>query len=303
LAVRLEQLLPLGQAQVQLDQLVERAYVFRLDAQHAPVDVDRRFRLIQDLFVERTGAEQVIALLVRRGQERGLGQVRLGQLVVALGDLIEPLECARRLEVARVRGQHLLVVRDRTQRVAQVLLADLRGARVQQRPHAGIFAALDLGLVDLGQLLPGGGGGRDAIQLLARAAVGRVFGQRARKRAERVAEVFERDLVQLGHAVQELDPLIARGAVLHLDVVDRDQLRVLVLVAVERLEDLGDLALVLGAREQALERGERLRVVRIALQDLAVDVDRGFGRAHARLAQRAQPQHQHQLLIGVVGQG
>ena len=85
--------------------------------------------------------------------------------------------------------------------------------------------------------------------------------------------------------MQQLDALIDRAAVLHLDVVDPHQLRVLGTLAVQRLQDLGDLRLVLRMHQQALQSFDRGHVGRVALDHLTVDLDRRLGRVHALFAQ------------------
>ncbi len=97
--------------------------------------------------------------------------------------------------------------------------------------------------------------------------------------------------------MQELDLAIGARRVLHLDLVHADELLERVGIAVERLEDLRDDHLVRGLGEQALEGAERVDVLRVALENFAVDLDGGFHRAHALLAQVREPQHERGLLL------
>ena len=58
----------------------------------------------------------------------------------------------------------------------------------------------------------------------------------------------------------------------------------------------------LGSKTTQAKRRQRLLVVGLARQHLAVDRDRALHRTHAALAQRREPQHEADLLLGIVGE-
>ncbi len=115
-------------------------------------------------------------------------------------------------------------------------------------------------------------------------------------------EIIERELVELGDAVQQLDPAIRRARVVRLDLVNRDELLVLARIAIDRLEDLRDELLMRFGLDQALERTDGLLVLRVAVEDLAVSLDGRFDGVHPRLAELGQTEHQGDLLLRIVGE-
>jgi hypothetical protein len=87
-----QQLLPLLEPQIELDQLVERADLLRVDFEDLLVDLDRIERPLEELLVERRRAEEVLFLLVGNVEDLRLRQKNLGELFVALGELKQALE-------------------------------------------------------------------------------------------------------------------------------------------------------------------------------------------------------------------
>ena len=91
--------------------------------------------------------------------------------------------------------------------------------------------------------------------------------------------------------------ILASGidGVARLDLEDADEARPVAADLVDRLEELGDLELVLaGLRigEDALEGRERLGVLGLVLEDLAVGLDGAAHLAEALLAQHAEAPEQ-----------
>ena len=64
-----EQVVPAREPEVELDQRVERAQVVLVDLEDLLVDGDRRFGLLEDVFLDRGGLEERVLLVVeaRRG--------------------------------------------------------------------------------------------------------------------------------------------------------------------------------------------------------------------------------------------
>ncbi len=87
-----------------------------------------------------------------------------------------------------------------------------------------------------------------------------------------------------------------------LHLVDADQLLIIALPPVQRLEDLGNRQRMRAVRGQAFERSECRLVRRITLEHLTVALDGGLRLAHLTLAQGGQAQHQVALRVVRVGQ-
>ena len=166
---------------------------------------------------------------------------------------------------------------------------------------ASIVDLLDALLVDLRQRLVVGADRREAREVVLGGLARRVLGQGAGEAPEGAVEVVEGDLVELGDAVQQLHPPVGRARVPRLDLVNRDELLELALVAVDGLEDLGDQQLVLLVVDEPLEGLQSRLVGGLALEHLAVALDGRVGVAHALFAQLRQAQHQGLLLLRIGG--
>ncbi len=301
LRVDVEQLGPLLELQVQLGELVERRQLLGIDLEHLVVDGDRVGRTLEQLLVDRRGAEEVLLLIVRDVEHLALHQEDLGERLPLLAHLVEALERGGRAEVHRIDPEHAAVVADRGRGVVQRFLADLggphqvRGGQRRVRRRVALFRLPQDGdervgalLVDPRERLGIARRRGQPLEALGGVGVRRIFGERARHARERGRRVVEGDLLQLRDAVQEIDALLRRAGVRRLDLEDLDQLPEFVRALVQRLEDLGDDRLVRRRREQALEGAERVGVAGIAIEDLAVDLDRRFRAAHAALTQRRE---------------
>ena len=145
------------------------------------------------------------------------------------------------------------------------MLLDLGDARVDPRLQIVVVGVGDRLLQHVDELAPHAEHVRQPAQLveqlvLALGAVGlaRLLGPGARQRAEGQPHVAAALLVQARDLSQQLDALRLVVDELELGVVDDHQLLPLVLVAVDRLEDLRDAEGVIVVDDQPLERAHRL---------------------------------------------
>ena len=295
-----EERLPLLEAEVELDELVHGGDVLRIELESLVVDLDRVLGPLEQLLVEGRRAVEVLLLLVEGRQDLRLLQVDLRQLLVALVELEEPLERGRRLEVHLVELEDSTVVRDGGFVVAELVLANPRRLHVEAGREHRVVDLGDLLLVGLRERLGVTQHRGEPLQLLLGELVGRVLGEGAAVALEGRRVVVHRHLVELGDAMKELDPTLGRRGVLGLDLVDPDELRHGPRVPVDRLEDLRDEHLVVGHLQEPLEGLERLRLGRIPVEHLAVDLDGRLGGVHLGLAEVRQADHQRRL-GGLVG--
>ena len=109
--------------------------------------------------------------------------------------------------------------------------------------------------------------------------------------------VVAADLVELGDLVEQLDLAGRIEGVARHDLVDADLLLPVAARLVDRLEDVRDRELVLGVRDQALEGGDRVAVLILVIEDLAVRLDRRGGLVEVGLAQLREADQQRDLLV------
>ncbi len=130
--------------------------------------------------------------------------------------------------------------------LAEVVLANLsraqqetdRELRIVRRPHHL--------LVDSSQRIRRADRGAEPLHLFLRLRMPRVLPERPRVALEGTVQLAERELLQLGDFVEELQAPLGRGRVMRLNLVDVDQPARRAAVAVDRLEDVGHRGLVLG---------------------------------------------------------
>ena len=200
-----EQLLPARQIEVAPDERVDRAQIVRVDLEHLAVDGDRRLGPAEDVLLDQRGLEERVLLVRRLLEDLGLSLQDDRQLRVPLRCAEQALERLGRRETERIDLEHLAVESDRRVDVAEIGLLNA-GARHVER--AGQRRILDLAgelREDLREVVEAAGRPGDAIELLLRRLVRRVFLQRARERGEGGRELARRVLVELGDLVEELD--------------------------------------------------------------------------------------------------
>ena len=177
------------------------------------------------------------------------------------------------------------------------MLLDLRAAE-QERDLEVVLLCLARDLIverrRVGPLVEAAG---QAVELGVRGLVARVLAHRARERRERGVGVVAADLVQLGDLVEQLDLARRIEGVLRHDLVDADLLGPVAARLVDRLEDVRDRELVLGVADQPLEGVDRVAVLVLVLEDLAVRLDGRGQLVEVRLAQLREADQQRDLLV------
>ena len=113
--------------------------------------------------------------------------------------------------------------------------------------------------------------------------------------------VAERVLVEARDAVQQLDLLERIGRAADLNLVHADELRPVAGRLVDRLEDRGRAERVLVAVLQPLEGAQGRLVVRLALEDLAIELDRARHVVEVLLVELGDPVLEADRLVRVAG--
>ena len=255
---------------------VERREVGVVDAEHVLVRGDRVRLVLEDLLVERRDAVQ------QHEPHAGV----LGEVRAPLDDLDELVDAALEREQAIERGERDQIVGPR--------LVDL-APRVDRAPEVAALRLVDLGRAAPTALAASSPSAATAApsstvrtasshasslpasdsSFVQRRVVGDVDAPRARERREREIERAAALLVDLGDLVERHDLRRRIGDVLELRVEDDDELLPPVLLAVDRLEQLGDALAMLVVDDEPLERSDRALPQRAAADDLLVLVERG----------------------------
>jgi hypothetical protein len=299
LRVDVEQVFPAREAEVELDERVDRADVLRVALEDLEVDADRGLVPFEQILLDLRGLVEGPLLLFGVIEDLGLALQDGRQIGVALGRTEELFERLRGREVDRIDREHLAEVADGAFEVVQVVLVDARAHRVERARYVR-FALLPRELFeDAREIRVAARGAREPIEPLLGELVAGIVGEGAGVGVERCVQVAGRVFVERRDLVQELDLAQRIGRLSNLHLVDADELLVVAGLPVERLEDLGDGHFVAVGLAEAFEGGEGAAVGGIAIEHLAVPFDRVGNLAHVALAQRREPQHE--LELGLVG--
>ena len=273
LGVDVLQLVPAREPDVDPFQLVQRRRVGVVDGQHVLEHADRAIQILQHLFVQLRGAVVEGLLLGHRLDDLGLTLQQLHELGVVAAAQIELLQRVGGGQVARPHVQRGAVSGRGAGVVAQVDLGQTRDLVMKRVLSLRIADARHQPAVAIDQVVEASQRARQPLDRPLNLAVQRVLGQRAPQRLVGVGRIVQPQLVALGDLPVKRDLLVRIGRVARLDFVNGDQVRPVAPHAVNRLQQLRRIQLVLGALQDALERRDRLGVLRLELQDLRVGVD------------------------------
>ncbi len=299
LRVDVEEILPPRQAEVELDESVHRANVFRVALEDLQVDADRRVVPLEKVFFDLRGLVERALSFFGVIQNFGLALQDHRQIGVALGATEQLFESLGGRDVGRIGRQDLLEVGDGAFDVAQIVLVAPRAHRVERARHVRFRLRRRELFEDAREVGEAPGGASQTIETLLGELVRRILGQRARVRIERGVQIAGRILVERRDLVKELDLAHRVGRPPDLDLVYADELLEVARLPVERFEDLGDGDLVRLRLPEPLESAEGARVGRIAIEHLTVPFD-GF-RHLPHLALTKPRQAKHELELRFVG--
>ena len=147
---------------------------------------------------------------------------------------------------------------------------------------------LELAREDLRETRLGVRDAREALELAPRALVGRILGEELRGRLERGGVVLLLLLVHLREAPQELTPLVGILARVEARLERRHHAAPVEAREVHRLEHLRCARAVLAPGHEGLERGHRVRVLRIDLESRRVLVEGAVDLVHPSLEHVAE---------------
>ena len=293
---------PAAEADVEPLEVVERHRIGVVDDQHLAIDVDRLLDVLEHLFVELRRLVVEGLLLVGRADDVGLAQQQLHQVRVVAAAQIELLQRVGRVDVARRDVERRRVGHGRLLVVAEVDLAQARDLVIERVLELRVGDRRHQRAVErhqIGELLERA---REPLDRALHLGVLRILAQRPSERLVGVLGIVEADLVAVGDLLVERDLLLGVDGVPRLDLVDGDQARPVAARLVDRLEQLRDVQLLFGVGQDPLERRQRLGVLGLDLQDLAVGLDGGARLAELLLAQVAEAAEERDGLVGVLGQ-
>ncbi len=270
---------------------------------------------LQDLVVGRDRVLRAAEVAVVGAGETGVEidqDLRVHRVLDPLLQDLHQLVPHRRLAVDAVEGgERLLVVGvvapdsdvgvDRPRRVLEVLVEHATRAG-EDREADLVGHPLDLedlvaDVDDVGPLLSDL---RQAGHLFGDLRVERVVHVGAEPPVEGLSSVTEATLADLRDVLDDAHPVDRVGGHAELHLAELHQRVPTLRRVVERLEDLGDLLLMLALGEDQLEGAERGRVVRVDVQDLAVDLDGMRQVAHVHLVDLGHPELALDRLVLVV---
>ena len=273
--VGLVELLPALPVEVERLEALQRLGVVPVDLERPVVSGDRRLRVRQPLLigVGQPHLEVDQDLAVHGRLDPPLQDV--GELLPATGRGEEPVLRLEGLRVVWHDGQEPAVDLDRPAGVADPTLEHL--ARASQHAHPRVLAEVlvleDL-LADVDDVAPLLGQLGETVDLLGDALAERVVHVGAEPPVVRLAGVPELLLADRRGVLDDGEPLSGVGGRVQLDVGELDQRLPVARRLVERLEDRGDLGLMLALGEDQLEGRPRRGAVGVDLEDRPVGLDR-----------------------------
>ncbi len=190
-----EQLGPVREAEVALDERVERAHVVAVDLEHLLVDRDGLFGSLEHVLFDRRGLEEGFLLVVRLLEDLGLALEDQRELGVLARGAEQALERLGGREVHRVDLEHLAVARDRRLLILRCR-SRRRARRSTQSALASATSSFDAAelFVDVREILEAARRAGHALELLLRLLVARVLFEGARVREERLVRDRRRRL-------------------------------------------------------------------------------------------------------------
>ncbi len=141
----------------------------------------------------------------------GFGVERCDQPLPALGALGRAGDRVERAEMLRLTLEDALVDGDRALRILEPILDDAAQAEEPGHRQRVARGAVNLALIELGQLAPAPVGGEEAAQFLERRLMLGVEAERASVGVGGLASPAEAALQQLADAVEDRGPLAGRG--------------------------------------------------------------------------------------------
>ncbi len=264
------------------------------------VDPDRRSRVAELLVVElRLLEEELLPLPVVLGH-LGAALDHLEERRVVAGLFVERLERHEGAAVVGPEVERLLVVLLREAGLAERRARDLRDAERDLELQLAVADLLDRRpeeLDELDVLARGGGEPLGALDPRRQLGIGHRLAEAAGRVRERANGVAERTL---GHLRGARDCRELRGhgvGVLRLDLEDAEELLVLAVGLVQRVEDLRGLEARARVVEQGLERRTAALVRRLDRERLPVRLDGGSDVAELLLPHLAEAREDAQLVV------
>ena len=270
---------------------------------------------LQDLVVGRDRVLRTTEVAVVGPGQTGVEvdqDLRVHRVLDARPQHLHQLIPHRRLAVDAVEGgERLLMVGivaansdvgvDRPRRILEVLVENTTGAGEHREANL-VGDPLDLehliaDIDDVGPLLSDL---RQAGHLFGDLRVERVVHVGAQPPVEGLARITEASLADLGDVLDDAHPVDRVGGHAELHLAELHQRVPALRRVVERLQDLGDLLLVVPLGEDHLERAESRAVIRVDVEDLAIDLDGMRQVAHVHLVDLSHPELMLDRLVLVV---
>ena len=253
----------------------QRVVVLGRRADHLAVRGDRLVEIVQAKLVHLSEAILELEDLVWALPDLGLAHEHLGQVLPTLHLGEQAIEGAHCALVLGVDSEHSSIAAHRVLHVLELHLVHLRDAQPELDEALGISLELvELGVVERGDRGPAFDHHREALEGAERFFVLTVDAERARVRLERARVVAQALFVEPRDAMQQLDfgEGVVRETDLHLE--HADELLALARRVVDRLEYGGRGEWLLLAVLDALERCQGRQMVRLDIENLAIQLDR-----------------------------